>query len=281
LNRKKPPIVAFVGTTPNIGTTTAAFAAALRMAESSRDPVGFLCLNLKSAKIHRYLRVDNPSISLDRIRPELQSGTITAEMLKQAAYRLPGLPQLHIFFGNLMRDQAEFYTPFEIDNLLDAAQEAFRITVADVSAYWDNAATVTAVRRAATKVLTTTTALSHFQEDGRRWIGQLSSLFGVPPADYELLLVHPPWRNGGFTMKDVHKELGLKAIGEMRLSEPLLSQLDSGRLDEWLKNDEQGKRLMRQPSETIMKRYGMQVTPTLRVQPWYRKLLAHRDGVGS
>jgi hypothetical protein len=281
LTSRKSPFVTFVGTTPNIGTTTAAFAAAYRMAESGKEPVGFLCMNLKSAKIHRFLRVERPSTSLDRLRPEMQSGTITGEMLKQASYQMPGLPQLHILFGNLMRDQAEYFTPMELEHLFNAAQETFRVTVADVGAYWDNAATVAAVRRADTRVLATTPALSHFQEDGRRWIGQLSPLFGVSPADYEVLLIHPPWRNGGFSMKDVRKELGLQSIGELRLSEELLSHLDNGRLEEWLQGNESGKRAMGATSEVLMKRYGMYRPANIKLQPWYRKLLTHRGGTGS
>jgi hypothetical protein len=181
-------------------------------------------------------------------------------------------------FGNLMRDQAEFYKPSELEHLFTAAEEAFRITVADVGAYWDNAATVSAVRRADVRILATTPAISHFQEDCRRWIGQLSPLFGVPAADYELLLIHSPWRNGGFSMKDVRKETGLRSIGEFRLTEPLLFHLDSGRLEEWLKGNEDGKKAMRDISHDIMERHGIKRPPAMRIQPWYRKLSAHRNG---
>ena len=55
------PLIAFVGTTPNIGTTTAAYAAACRIAELTGLPAAFLCLNLKSAKIHRYVGADHPA----------------------------------------------------------------------------------------------------------------------------------------------------------------------------------------------------------------------------
>jgi len=274
----KSLLVTFIGTTPNIGTTTAAFAAAYRLAEMLREPVGYLCLNLKSAKLHRYLRVDRPAVTLDRLRPELQSSAMTPAVLRQAMYRLAAQPNLNVLFGSLMRDQAEFYTPAEVDNLLRAAREMFRITVADVGPYWDNAATVAAVRSADTRILATTGALSHFQEDGRRWIGQLSPLFGVPSGDYELLLIHPPWKNGGYAMKDVRKELELPAIGELKLTEPLLSGLDSGRLEEWLRDNEQGKRAMKPAAEGILRRHGMLRPPDMRVQPWYRRLAAYREG---
>jgi hypothetical protein len=277
----RSPLVTFMGTTPNIGTTVAAYATACRLAEGSGMPVGYLCLNLKSSKLHRYLRVDRPGASLDRLRPDLHAAALTPEKLKLAAYRPPGLPNLYVLFGNLMRDQAEFYRPEEIEHLLDAAMSAFRLTVADVSAYWDNAATITANRLADSRVVVTTPALSHFQEDGRRWLASLSPLFGVPADAYETVIVEPPWRNGGYSMKDVQKEIGLASIGELRVTEPMLIGLDNGSLQEWLREDEQGRQAMRGASERLMDRYGVRFGGQLVQRPWYRKLLAHRNGAGS
>lgn len=250
------------------------------MAEISGQPIGYLCLNLKSSKLHRYLRVEKPAVTLDRLRPELQARTLSPEKLKLAAFRPPAFPRVHILFGNMLRDQAEFFGPEEVEHLLDTAREAFRMTVADVSAYWDNAATVTALRKADSRIAVTTPALSHFQEDGRRGLGQSSPLFGVPADAYDLVIVRPPWRNGGFSMKDVQKETGLSPLGELRLTEPMLTLLDSGRLDEWLAGDEGGKRAMAAEAERLMSRHGVRFGRPAAAQPWYRKLLAHRNGVG-
>ena len=73
---KQVPIIAFVGTTPNIGTTVTALAAACRISQECGQSVGYLCLNLKSSKIHRYVGVDSPSATLDSLRPELKTDSL-------------------------------------------------------------------------------------------------------------------------------------------------------------------------------------------------------------
>jgi len=272
-------LVTFTGTTPNIGTTVSAFAAACRIAEYSGQPVGYLCLNLKSAKLHRYVRVERPELSLDRMRPELKAGTLSPERLKAAAFRPAGMTNLFICFGNLLRDQAEFYEPEEIGHLLDAAREAFRITIADVSAYWDNAATIAAMLAADSRVVITTTALSHFQEDGQRWFGLARTLFGIDPGDCDVVIISTPWRNGGFSVKDVHRETGLRPLGKMQITESLLAALDNGALLDWLRADDTGRKAMDEPARQLMNRHGLRFGRGITQQPWYRRLLAHRNGV--
>ncbi|AJY73859.1 hypothetical protein [Paenibacillus beijingensis] len=274
------PLIAYIGTTPNIGTTAAAFATAYRLGEESGKPVGFLCLNLKSAKLHRYLGVDTPGCTLDGLRPELRAGSLTPQKLIRACHTVRGLPGVHVLFGNMMRDQAEFFTPEEAEHLLDVAERTFSLTLLDVGAYWDNAATICGLRRAGSRVLVTTGALSHFQEDGNRWIKQVSPLFGVQPEQYEMVVIQPPWKIGGYSMKEIGKETGIAPIGEMQLNETFFSLLDSGRYEDWLRGDEQGKKAMKETSQKLMGRYGLQRKTVMTVQPWYRKLLTHRGGVG-
>ncbi|BBH24644.1 hypothetical protein Back11_59890 [Paenibacillus baekrokdamisoli] len=277
----KAPLIAFIGTTPNIGTTVAAIAAACRMAQEGALSVGYLCLNLKSSKLHRYVGVDSPSITLDSLRPELRTNSLYSDKLLRSMHQARGNNNCHLLFGNIMRDQAEFFTVEEMDHLLDVAQQSFDVVIADVSAYWDNAATLCTLRRANSRILVTTSALSHFQEDAQRWIKQLSPVFGIASDDYEAVIVHPPWRNGGFHVKEICKELGVPFIGEWRLSEDLLSQLDSGMLDEWLVQNEQGKRLMAEPAKQIIRKHGLHRQVQIAIQPWYKKLLTHRGEVGS
>jgi MinD-like ATPase involved in chromosome partitioning or flagellar assembly len=276
------PLAAFVGTTPNIGTTAAAFAAAFRIAEATGKSVGYLCLNLKSAKIHRYIGVDEPAATLDKLRPELRSYTLTPDKLRRAAYPVHSLPHLQVLFGNLLRDQAEFFTPEEAEHLLEVAAQAFSFVVLDVGAYWDNAATICSLRRADTRVLVTTPALSHFSEDGKRWIGQVSPLFGVERSQYMSVVVKNPWKTGAYQMKHICKELGVDALGKFQMSELLFSQLDSGTYGDWLHASDEGKQAMRAPAKALMQRHGLRsMTSGLGGQPWYRKLLAHRDGTSS
>lgn len=277
----RTPLVAFVGTTPNIGTSAAAFATAYRIAEESRASVGFLCLNLKSAKLHRYLGIDDPAVTLDALRPELATGTLTPDKLMRSAYRCRGLVGMHVLFGNLLRDQAEYYAISEMEHLLDAASRTFDLVVADVGAYWDNAATLCALRRADTRVIVTTPALSHFQEDGQRWLKQLAPLYGLSAESFQGIVIQQPWGKGGFQVKDICNELGVTLLGELALTEPLLAGLDSGHLEEWLTADERGKKCLRAPAKTIVDEYGIRRSRKLAIQPWYKKLLTHRGGVGS
>ncbi|WP_424768836.1 hypothetical protein [Paenibacillus sp. sgz302251] len=275
-------LTAFVGTTPNIGTTAAAFAAAYRIAEATGKSIGYLCLNLKSAKIHRYLGVDEPAVTLDKLRPELRSCNLTPDKLRRAAYSVPNQPNLQVLFGNFMRDQAEFFTPDEAEHLLTIAEQTFSFVVVDVGAYWDNAATICSLRRASTRVLLTTPALSHFGEDGRRWIRQVSPLFGITSEQYESVLITHSNRTGGYQMKHICKELGTSALGQFQLSESLFSQLDNGTFADWLHADTAGKRAMHGPAKALMQRHGLRVMPsTIQVQPWYRKLMTHRSGTSS
>ncbi|MBN2982624.1 hypothetical protein [Cohnella algarum] len=182
-------IAAFAGSTPNIGTTLAAFGTAFRIASVSGKRVGFLCLNLKSAKTHLYLGIDKPEVTLDGLRPELKAGTLTGTKLRQYAFAPSRLNGVHVLFGNMARDQAEYYEPEQIERLLGAAREAFDLTIADVSAYWDNAATVCAMREADQRFLVTTSSLTHFQEDVRRWTEQVGALFGLSKEGFRLVVM--------------------------------------------------------------------------------------------
>lgn len=125
-------LAAFAGSTPNIGTTLTAFGTAYRLASVTGRKIGFLCLNLKSAKTHLYLGIDKPQVTLDGLRPELRAGTLTADKLRQYAYQPPQLGGLHVLFGNLAREQAEYYEPDDMQRLLDASRQAFDLTIAEV-----------------------------------------------------------------------------------------------------------------------------------------------------
>ncbi|REE85375.1 hypothetical protein A8990_112104 [Paenibacillus taihuensis] len=277
----RAPLLTFFGTTPNIGTTVTAFAAACRVAQYSGLSVGYLDLNLKSAKLHRFVGVDRPTATLDALRPELRTGTLTPDKLARSMYVSGAVPGLHMLFGNLLRDQAEFYAMEEIEHLLEAAEAAFDIVIADAGAYWDNAAILCALRRADRRLMATTGALSHFQEDGQRWVKQLSALYGIGIHDYEAIVIHQPWGKGGFQVKEICKEMGVALLGEMALSQPMLSQLDRGTLDEWMMRSEQGKEAMKEPAQRMIAAYGLKRPAKLVVQPWYKKLLTHRGGVSS
>jgi hypothetical protein len=270
-------LAAFAGSTPNIGTSLTAFGTAYRVAALTGRKVGYLCLNLKSAKTHLYLGVDKPNVTLDGVRPELRAGTLTGDKLRQYAYRSPKLGGLHVLFGNMAREQAEYYEPEDMLRLLAASREAFDLTIADVSAYWDNAATVCAMREADDKFLVTTDNLSHFQEDIHRWTRQVGSQFGMLPEQFQLVLLQSTHRStGGFRMKEIRKETGINAFTELRLTESVHLQLDSGRLDEWLAAEERNAASFDAVADPLLKRLNWSQRLQKTDRPWLRRLMVHR-----
>ncbi|MFD0961997.1 hypothetical protein [Paenibacillus chungangensis] len=280
--RNGSAVTAFIGTTPNIGTTVAAFATAYRVAERCSGTVGYLCLHLKSAKLHRYLGIDEPHATLDQLQPELRSAALTPGMLMGASCALRQRPNLHILFGSLNREQAEFFTVEEIEQLLQAAEQAFSFVVLDVGAYWDNAATVCAMRSATSRILVTTPALSHFQEDGRRWIGQVSPMFHVPRDHYECVVVQPHRRKSAYGIRHISQELGIAPLARFQLAESLYASLDEGSYDRWLATDTIGKKAMTGVARTLIERYALeQHEADILRQPWYRGLPVLRRGMSS
>ncbi|MFC4304232.1 hypothetical protein [Cohnella boryungensis] len=270
-------LATFMGSTPNIGTSLIAFGTAHRIASLAERTVGFLCLNLKSAKTHLYLGVDKPDVTLDGVRPELRAGTLTGDKLRRYAYRPPKTERLHVLFGNLSRDQAEYYEPEDVQRLLAASREAFDLTIADVSAYWDNAATICAMREAEDRFLVTTGHLSHFQEDIQRWSGSVGPHFGIKPEQFQLLLLQGSHRTtGGFGMKEIRKETGCMELTEMKLLESVHLQLDSGRLDEWLAAEERHAASFDPVAKPLLNRLSWAQRLQKTDRPWVRRLLMHR-----
>jgi len=270
-------LAAFVGSTPNIGTSLAAFGTAFRIASVTGKRVGYLCLNLKSAKTHLYLGVDRPEVTLDGIRPELKAGTLTGEKLRGYMFAPLRLNGLHVLFGNLARDQAEYYEPEHIERLLAAARDAFELTIADLSAYWDNAATVCALREADHRFLVTTGSLSNFQEDVNRWAGQVGGQFGLTQDQFQLVLINGFYpHTGGFAMKEIRKETGIMSFTELKLKESLHLQLDSGRLDEWLAAEERHAALFDEVANPLLKRLNWIERLQKTDRPWIRRLMIHR-----
>jgi hypothetical protein len=155
--------IMFMGTTPNIGTTVISFGSAVRLAIETSNAIGYLCLNLKSSKLHRYLGIERPRITLDGIRAEVRAQSLRGDKLKQYCHSLPNLPNLHILFGNMLREQAEFFTPEDIKYVLSVAKGIFDICIVEVNAYWDNAATICVVEEADSKWIVTTTDITQFQ----------------------------------------------------------------------------------------------------------------------
>lgn len=224
-------IIQFVGTTPNIGVTVAAFGTAALLAAMTGKSVAYLCLNLKSSKIHAYLGDREPSVTLDGLRAELRSCSLTGERLLRQGRRQKRSPNLSVFYGNVQREQADYYTLEEIECLLRKANEVFDYCVVETSAYWDNAGTIGTLRQADQRLLVVTPQLSHFQEDWCRWFGTLSSVFNLTAADFDLVVTQSE-ADALYRTKDIAKETGMSRIGELRKYKELDSLLAAGRIAE-------------------------------------------------
>jgi MinD-like ATPase involved in chromosome partitioning or flagellar assembly len=229
-------LIALVGSTPNIGTTTIAFGLAVRLALDSTQTIGYLCLNLKSSKLHRYTGKDEPRFTLDGLRADLRSNNLKQDKLLKVCETFRTVPRLHVLYGNQIREQADYYTPDEIEQLLEVARKAFDLCLIDVNAYWDNAATVCGMIRADRRIVVTTRELTLFQEDIRRWIKPAASLYGMAPSSFDLIVNQSGGesRRGEIRLKDIRRETAMQPIGEISRHAGLHEYADEGRLLELL-----------------------------------------------
>lgn len=259
-DKRRNGLIQFVGTTPNIGTTVAAFAVACAMAERTNLRIGLLGLNLKSDKLYRYLGEPEPPAAFGGLRPELKAGDLSPERLIGRCSRLRRRPNLYILHGNVHREQAEYYAVEEIDGLLKAACSAFDVCVADTSAYWDNAATVSVMLNAGQRILVTTPRAACYREDFARWCLALAPMFGLKPADFDLLVTQSGDRHAAGA-KEMAREMGLPRIGEIRMCPDLDAYLDAGRLAEWAAGRSGGARDAARIAEALLALRDVPVRP--------------------
>lgn len=264
--RRRSGLIQFLGTTPNIGTTVAAYAAASAMAARTERKIGLLCLNLKSDKLFRYLGEPEPGRTLDGLRPELRAGELAPERLAGQCSRLRRRPNLYILHGNLQREQAEYYSVEELDRLFRAAEAAFDLCVADTSAYWDNAATVGAMLHAGQRILVTTPRAACYREDFARWCRALAPVFGLEPSDFDLLVTQADDR---FPAKprEMAREMGLARIGEIRFCPELDRFLEEGRLADWADGRTGGAADAARLAETLLALHDEPVRAARRPRP--------------
>lgn len=227
-------IVCFCGTTPNIGTTVVAFGTAIELARRMENDVAYICLNLKSSKIHRYLGVDEPVDSLDEFRAEIRARALSPDRLRRKAWRDPRreLPaNLFVVFGNRLREQADYFSGEDVSYFLENARRAFQLCVVDVHAFWDNAATVTTMQKANVRLLVTTPDITHFQEDMDRWFKTLAPYADIGTSDIRLVLNHPNAPGSvGVAAAEICRETGSELAGVIPHCSEMLSVLNQGRI---------------------------------------------------
>lgn len=250
-------VVMFVGTTPNNGTTACAFSTAVALARGSPNAsVAFLCLNLKSSKIARYLGLTETG-GLGAIRANLKAQTLTEASLSRQTVRLKAPPNLYVLDGNMQREQAELYAPDDIEHLLHVASHAFDVCIADCNAYWDNAATVVTAMRAGVKLLVTSPSPGSFCDDYRGWLVHTASLFGITPDQFQLVVSEAAQIADAFHAREIEKSTGLEIIGNMPYDRRLAVDMQLGRLHEWCAGNPQGMQQMERIAARIAERLGI------------------------
>lgn len=250
-------LICFTGTTPNIGTTCISFGTALHTARLTKNKIGYLCLNLKSSKLHRYLGRDDSVVSLDRIRADLKSGTLDENRLLQHCDQLRGFDHFYFLYGNLLRDQAEYYQAEDIEHLLSVAASAFDICMIEVNAYWDNAATFCAMLRSGTKVLVTTPQLSHFQEDLSRWVKGFTSEIGMNTQQLNLFITQFS-SQGSYSKTEIVKETDMPFIGQFPYFQELIPMLDQGKLQQFLLQNKTASASLTTLAQGWIDRFGLE-----------------------
>lgn len=238
IRETSPNLVMFVGTTPNIGTTAAAFAAARALAAGvgAERKIAYVCLNLKSSKIARYMGLRPFGYGLGEIRGELKAQHLSPERLEKVCLRLKQAPNLYVLHGNAQREQAELYTAADIEQLLTTAAEAFDVCIVDCSAYWDNAATVVAGMRCGSKMLVTVPRSDSFRDDYEAWIVHTASIFGVAPEEFALIVVQAGYHPDEYRTSEIQQSVGLTLAGVMPYERRLPLEMQRGRLDDALRN---------------------------------------------
>jgi MinD-like ATPase involved in chromosome partitioning or flagellar assembly len=269
-------LITFIGSTPNIGTTVASFGTAWHLAKSTNDTVGYICLNLKSSKLHRYIGRDERVTSLDHLRAELKSRSLHKERLRQYCEPLGEAANLYVLYGNMLREQAEFFTADEIEHLLNVARSAFDVCIIEVNAYWDNAATVCGVLHADTRILVTTNEITHFQEDVGKWLKTIGAVFGIQPHSFDLLLTKGDKRSasGGIRTKDVRKETQMHVIGEIGCYPPIIEYLNQGKLLDLLQEPCTIQADLSRIAQVLIRLYGLRHKEHSIRRPWLKRILS-------
>ncbi|WP_438432545.1 AAA family ATPase [Gorillibacterium sp. sgz500922] len=170
------------------GASTVVANTALLLASQTGLRVGLLDLNLKNPTLSANLNLETGGKSNVRLRPRLQTRTLTPEELRAGCIPLPRMKQALVLPGTPRRDSAGDCTPEMIDHLLTAARSAFDVTLLDLNGYPDNAATVCGVRGADLRWLVATPRFDSYRTSWTEWYNSYWKFCGLSPEDIGLVL---------------------------------------------------------------------------------------------
>jgi Flp pilus assembly CpaE family ATPase len=228
-------IIAFCGTTPNVGTTLVSLASAMLLASDKSEKIGYFCLNLKSSHVHHFFSV-TPKFTLDRLHPEMQAQCLNEQRLMEVMEKpVKELPNFHVLYGNQYREMAERYTPSEISSLLHLATKLFSIVIVDVNAYWDNAATLQAWLQANEKVVVTTGKYTNFHIDWSNWFSHLRDTYNLN-VQANLVVVNQ-WQEQRaiHSLQDIARTMGIPKLTAIPYSSELDAHFMQGTLSKVIK----------------------------------------------
>ncbi|NTZ16313.1 tyrosine-protein kinase family protein [Paenibacillus sp. JMULE4] len=170
------------------GATTIAVSTALSLAASGRMTIGLIDGNLHNPEIRSFLNLTDPDPSGFKLRPKLQTQTLTPGDLIDACISYRKIPNLHILTGSRRRDTALDVTPEMMAHLLRTSRAAFDITIVDLNSYPDNAATICTVREADHRWLVAQNHYASFQMSWGEWYECYWKYAGLVPGDVSFIL---------------------------------------------------------------------------------------------
>ncbi|CAG7646140.1 hypothetical protein PAECIP111802_03668 [Paenibacillus allorhizosphaerae] len=170
------------------GATTVAINTAIALAAGSKLKVGLIDANLRNPEIRSSLNLAGAGPNHFRLRSKLQTHSLHPEELAAACTTYRNMPRLHIMSGSPRRDTAPDMTPEMITHLLDVSRQAFDITIIDLNAYPDNAATICTVRGADQRWLVCQNNYASYKTSWGEWYECYWKYCGLSPSDISLIL---------------------------------------------------------------------------------------------
>jgi pilus assembly protein CpaE len=170
------------------GATTVAINTALVLAQQTKLKIGLLDLNLKNPEIGASLNLAAKGRSNAALRSKLQTGSLRPDDLMEACIPYRKAPQLRILAGSHRRDTAADFTAEMMQHLLDVCRSSFDITIVDVSAFPDNAATVCAAKYADCRWLVAQQAFGSHRWSWNEWYECYWKFAGLHPSQISLVV---------------------------------------------------------------------------------------------
>jgi septum formation inhibitor-activating ATPase MinD len=83
-----------------------------------------------------------------------------------------------------------------------------------------------------TRIVVTTSEISHFQDDMKKWVVQVGSVFGITPSSIDVVVnrIEKQVRFQQIQVKDIQKETQMNVLGKVHHDKALLPQVNRGNL---------------------------------------------------